>query len=498
MTGAFSQLRALAWLRWQMIRSPAVRLTLVFSVVFVIWLLQAIVRSAALLTAPALSASVELAPAAFLGFGVLAVIAPLTAGGGNEIVPSDQLVAYPVRPATYFLGGLLLAPINLVWVIQLLVLAAETAYLTLDGGGLTGGLTTTAFVICVTVVGQAIAWLVVGLRQTRNGRRAVAVTGAAVLIAVVVVVRLGAAVAALRASPTHLVVLAVEAGPSARWAVTMAVLAVGSAMGLLIGFIACAWALQRPGDAGVETAGRTVRRRAERRSALRELMAVDRASVWRASALRRGGLVLAFLPGIAAVGAAIPWSSLIVLPGLVAAGAGLLFGVNAYCLDGSGAVWLASLPHDPRLMAMAKLLILTETVGAGVVIALVTGSLRSPGSPTGTQLVAMGASSVACAALVIATCMSLSVRRPHRADLRGPRDAVAPPGALAAASARLALPAGLVGLMLEGASQPGVWWIPPLLATPVIVLSLLWLRRSLASYGDPLVRSRVVQRVASG
>ena len=62
------------------------------------------------LDAAALGTAVELAPAAFLGFGALALIAPLTAGGGNEVVPPDQLVAYPVRPATQFLGGLVLAP----------------------------------------------------------------------------------------------------------------------------------------------------------------------------------------------------------------------------------------------------------------------------------------------------------------------------------------------------------------------------------------------------
>jgi hypothetical protein len=318
------------------------------------------------------------------------------------------------------------------------------------------------------------------------------------VLSVILVIRLGAGVFVLRRSPTHLVVSAIEAGAGARWAITTAVLAASAVIGLAAGFRACSWALRRPTDASRTTADRHVRRRPQRRSQLAELIAVDRSSVWRASALRRGGLVLALLPSIVAVGGAIPWQTLVVLPGLVAAGAGLLFGINSFSLDGSGALWLASLPHDPSLAARAKLHVLAETVGAGGLIALLTGSLRSPGSPTTAQLTAMVASYFACGCLVIATCMALSVRRPHRADLRGPRDAVAPPGALAAASARLALPAGLLGLILEAASQSGVWWLPPLLAAPVVAASLMWLRRTLRSYADPVVRSGVVHRVATG
>jgi hypothetical protein len=94
--------------------------------------------------------------------------------------------------------------------------------------------------------------------------------------------------------------------------------------------------------------------------------------------------------------------------------------------------------------------------------------------------------------------MSLSVRRPHRADLNGPRDAVAPPGALALASVRLALPAGLIGVVLEGASQSDVWWVPLVVAAPMVGLAGLWLSRSFTGYRNPLVRSRIVQTVSAG
>jgi hypothetical protein len=497
-TGALSQLRALAFLRWQMVRSPGARFAIFLSPVLLVWLVQIVGTSAGSLTHPALVAALELAPASFLGFGVLAVIAPLTAGGGNEIVPSSQLVVFPVRPRTQFLGGLLLAPVNLVWVVQLLVLTAETSYLTLHGHQLAGAATTTAFVVCVTVVGQALAWVVVGLRQTRAGRRLVGSLSAALLVAAVVVIRGGFGDQVLAASPTHTVVRAIALGPGPVWGVTTAALVLGSALGGLLGARACAWALARPADGVVIGASAVVRRRPGRSSALAELVAINRASVWRASALRRGGLVLAVLPGLAAIGAAVPWQSLVILPGLVAAGSGLLFGVNAFCLDGSGAVWLASLPHDPMLVARAKTLVLAETVAIAIGVVLAAGSLRSPGAPTAAQLTGIASSSLACGALVVATCLALSVRRPHRADLSGPRDAVAPPGALAMASARLALPAGLVGVFLEAGSQTRLWWVPPLIGAPIVVLSLLWLARSLSRYADPMVRARIVQTVSAG
>ena len=497
MTGAVSQLRALAALRWQMVRAPGVRVGLCLSALLVLWLLRAAVGSATALTPPALAASLELAPAAFLGFGVLAVIAPLTAGGGSEMVPAAQLVAFPVRPRTQFLGGLLLAPINLVWVLQLLVLAAETSYLTLSGHRAASGLTTTAYVLCLTVLGQALAWTVVGLRQSRAGRGLVSGAAAVGVLSVVAVVRGGYGDRVLAGSPTHIVVRALEEGPGRLWLVTTGSLLLAAAVGLAVGARACGWALRRPAEVGA-TSATEVRRRAGRRAVLAELVAVDRASVWRAIALRRGGLVLALLPSLVALGAEVPWQSLVVLPGLVAAGAGLLFGVNAFCLDGSGALWLASLPHDPMLLARSKLIVLTETVAAATAIAAVTGSLRSPGVPTAAELSGILTAALAGGTLVVATCLSLSVRRPHRADLSGPRDAVAPPGALAAASARLAVPAGLIGLLLEGATTTGRWWLPPLIGLPVVAAALLWLRRSLLAYSRPSVRARIVSTVAAG
>ena len=498
MSPAVAQLVALLRLRWRMVRSGGVRLGLVLTVVLLGWLLELALTSGHAVDSPTLATALELAPSAYLGFGFLAVVAPLASGGGNELVPPDQLVALPVRTSTHFLGSLLLAPLNLVWVVQLLALAAFTALLTLDTSLPRGVATTAAYVACITVLGQALAWLIVGLRQTRTGRRTVGAGALLLALAAVVAVQTGRGGAVLAASPTHSVVQAVTAAHTARWAVTTGLLLLLAAVGLVLGSRACGWALHRPGDAG--SAGRRgpVRRRTPRRSLFAELVAVDRASVWRAPALRRGGLVLAVLPGLLAAASGVRWESLIVLPGLVAAGAGLLFGINVFCLDGSGAVWLASLPQAPRLAVYAKAVVLTETVLAAVTLAVVAGSLRSPGGPTAPELAGIVAAGLTCTAVVVAQCLSASVRHPHRADLSGPRDAVAPPGALAFASVRLAAPTALVGLVLAAAATSGTWWLPVLCAVPVLLVAGLSVGRTLRRYDQPATRWRLASAAAAG
>lgn len=498
MTSAIRQLAALLALRWLMLRHRGLQLGLLTTALFLGWLLHLVVTSGKALDAPMLATAVELAPSAYLGFGILALVAPLVAGGGNDVIPPDQLVSFPVHPSTQFLGGLALAPLNLVWALQLMGLAAMTAFLTVDTSLAGGALTTAAYVAALTVLGQAVAWLVAGLRQTRVGRVIVGAAAGFVLLTAVLVIRSGLGRAALAASPAHEVVQAVGGADTRRWATTTLVLLVIVTLGLLSGTKLCRWALSRAGDVGSARYSGPLRRRSARRGPLRELIAVDRASVWRAPAMRRGGLVLTLLPGLIAAGAAVPWESLIVLPGLVAAGAGLLFGVNVFCLDGSGALWLASLPSHPSLVARAKAVVIGETVLSAAVVAALAGSLRSPGQPTSAQFWGIVAAAVACSAVVVAQCLRSSVRRPHRAELRGPRDAVAPPGSLAYASVRLAVPTALIGMIIAAGAAVGVWWLPLALAMPFVLLAGLSLNRTLRRYDNPVARAHVVQVVAAG
>ncbi len=106
--------------------------------------------------------------------------------------------------------------------------------------------------------------------------------------------------------------------------------------------------------------------------------------------------------------------------------------------------------------------------------------------------------SLACSAVVVAQCLRTSVLHPSLADLMGPRDAVAPPGSLALASVRLAVPAALIGSAVAAAGATDVWWLPIAFGLPIALGAVLSLLQTLRRYDDPLVRSRVVQVVAAG
>lgn len=59
--------------------------------------------------------------------------------------------------------------------------------------------------------------------------------------------------------------------------------------------------------------------------------------------------------------------------------------------------------------------------------------------------------------------------RPHHALLNGVRDAVAPPGALAFASVRVATPTACVGVVIASAAATGAWWMPLGIGVPVVL-----------------------------
>jgi hypothetical protein len=305
----------------------------------------------------------------------------------------------------------------------------------------------------------------------------------------------------LDASPTTWVVTGAVAGATGvydRWALTVVLLLAALVAAFVAGRVACAWSLRQPGHVNGLRDARPVRRRGQAKNALREHLALDRAGVWRSQSLRRGLLVLGVLPGLVAAGARLEWPSLVLLPGLVAAGAGLLFGVNAFCLDGSGALWIASLPGDPRTVFRAKARVVAEVCGVAVVLAVAAGASRSGHWPNAAELTAVLCCAAVAIAHVVATCMHLSTTRPHRADLRGPRDTPAPPGVMAAYSLRLAISTTLLAILFSGAAELGSWRASILIAVPLLLISLRRLLVSGRLWHQPSVRAHVVSVVSSG
>jgi hypothetical protein len=500
MTGG--QLLELVRLRWRMVRSERVRLGLVLLAALIPGLLCAAVIAGQLVPRGRSFDVTVLAPTAFLGFAVLSLVAPLAAGGGNELFPPEQLTPYPIRPSTEFAASLLVAPLNLAWMTQALLLFGITSFVTGDRPGLGLALVTTlVYVALVTVAGQGVAWLVIGARQTAAGRRWVWAAAGAVAVATVVVVRADLGYAVLDHSPTTPVVDSALAGASqhlGRWLAGTTQLAGLLAIAYIGGARACAWALRRPGDGQRFRESRTHRRRRPAAGAGGALARADRASVWRSAPLRRGLLVLTLLPGLVAAGAGLEWESLAVVPALVTAGAGLLFGVNVFCLDGGGATWLASLPHPPRQAIAAKTLVLAETITGSGLIAAVAGSLRAEHPPTAADIAALLGCVVSCSAVVLATCVHVSLAHPRHALLRGGRDTPAPPAAMAVYSARLATVTTLIGLLFGGVAHAGSWSVAVVLAVAMTTLSGVSLARSVRSWDDPVKRAQVVAAVSSG
>jgi hypothetical protein len=357
-----------------------------------------------------------------------------------------------------------LAPLNLVWVAQLLGLAALTSCLTLDGSLQRGAATTAAYVLAVTVLGPGAR--LDGRRAAPDAGRDAArrAAGVLALVGVVVAVRTGTAAPCSSCRPGPSSTGSSPAATATCSAGAPSPRPAGDRRRRLVGgALACRWSLLRPGEPVSRRVARPVRRRTAGAAPLRELVAVDRASVWRAPALRRGAVVLAVLPGLLAAGAALPWSSLVVLPGLVAAGAALLFGVNAFSLDASGSLWLASLPSDPALLLRSKAVVLTETVlGRSWCVGRRLGPQprrADAGGAHGDRVVrpavhrgGRGAGAARLAAPAVPRGPARTARRRR------------PAGALALASLRLALPTTVVAVSLGTAAATGQWWLPPALA----------------------------------
>jgi hypothetical protein len=517
------QTRALLSLRWRMVRSPRLRVGLaVLGVLALAVLVFGVVGGAGAPLGEVSTSDVSatefldgalppdrtgevgaLLPAAMLAFVLLCVVAPIAAGGGYELLPESTLVAFPVRVSTLVRASLVLSPLNLAWFLQVAVLSTATAYAVRGPGG--PGLPLAvllAFLAACTTLGQALGWIVVGVRRGRRGRVLLWLALATTLAAGAWIVVSGRAGALLDAAPTVSVRSAQRSAADLQtggWLPFTAALLAAAGVGYLLAVRAASWALRRPSDLGVEGPGaRRMRRRPPVDDDLRALVRVDRASVWRSPPLRRGLLVLGLLPVTAALVASLPWSSIALLPPLVASGAALLFGVNAMALDGTGAVWVATLPHDQTLVLRAKARVLLDVVAGAVGIVVLGAAVRASGAPHLLDLVCAAGSAVSCTLLVVATCLHLSVTRPHRAELTGVRDTPAPPGAMAVYSARLAGVTTLVGLLFCVATY-GDNVLAPLLLTAVAVAWAAWSwHRTRTRWVREPVRAHVIAAVASG
>lgn len=439
----------------------------------------------------------SLLPSVMMGVLVLAAVSAAASGGGRELVPRDQAVAFPVSPTTDHLGALLMAPLNIAWLFQSWTLLGATAYVAGASPRLVlSQVVVVAWLVVATALAQVVGWAVEALRRGPHGVWRIRALATAVGLTGAYLVATDRMVPLLQRSPTLYVTVAalrVRTDVDQRFPLTLAaLLAVASAA------IACgAWLSgvvgRRPArdELRLETSVQEVREHPG--SDLAALMRTDRVGVWRSVPLRRGLVVLAVMPGLVAIAGDLQWGMLTILPGLVASGGALLFGVNSWCLDGSGALWRDSLPVDPRLAFLSRALVLLEVLLVATAGTVVMAALRA-GLPSGAEVAAVGSASVVVVLQVVSASLRWSVRRPFPVDLRSSRATPAPPLVMVAYSARLAVSTTFVGILFAALARlPWGWSV--LVALPLALLSTWRLSRTAGRWADPVTRCHVVATV---
>ena len=436
--------------------------------------------------------------AAFAGFLLLAVGAAMGSGGGRELLSRSEAAVHPISPVTEHLGALLLAPVNLAWMVQAWTLLAVTALVTPPGNLVGAQLVVLAWVLAATALGQAAGWAVEGVRRTARGVVVVRIGAGAVVVGLAALHLAGLLAPLARSLPTTWLA---DTSQTARWPLALGVLLLLMGTGLVLGARPAAWALGLPPreelrvQSGVHEArhGPEPRWGSADRALLRRL---DRGSVWRSVGMRRGLMVLGIGPGLVALVAGFEWGTVLLLPGLTASGAALLFGVNAWCLDGKGMIWRETLPvssadvFDVRALVVAECM--TAVSGVTVVLALLRNGL--PPLVTG---VAVASCWLVVLVQVLAIVMTWSVRSPYSVDLSSPRATPAPHAAMAGYAGRLSLVTTLTAMLFTGLAALPWAWAPAAVALPFLAWSSRRLLRARRRWLDGDERARVVLTVAA-
>jgi hypothetical protein len=488
---AVRDVRHLLWFRAATVRRPRVAATALVAMVGL---------TVVAAVAPAwLDVDRDLAPLLPAGLVALVVVSiggAVAGAGGRELLARDPAAIHPISPMTDHLGALLLAPLNAGWLIQTWALLGLGASIAGPSHVLGAQAVTLAWILAATALGQAVAWAVECVRRGPRGLAVVrgGVTGLVALLALAGVLPDGRRL--LVGGPAGAVADVVTAPDIGSVALTATLLGVVTvALVPLGGRFAQAASRRVPRDEGrLET--RTHQARPDPRSDLAVLRRIDRASVWRSVPLRRGTWLLAIAPGAVALAGGLDWSGLVLLPGLVASGCVLLFGVNLWCLDGRGMLWREALPVAPRTVLVARAWVLTEVLlGAGLVTVLL-GAVRA-GRPTPAELAGVVLALVVVVGQAVSAGLRWSAARPHAVDLRSARATPAPPLVMVGYSLRLALATTCTSLLLAALAAGGRTDLLLLATGAFLVVSGLRVGRAGRRWEDPVRRAEVVAVVAA-
>ncbi|MET1000013.1 MAG: hypothetical protein ABWX73_14965 [Marmoricola sp.] len=441
-----------------------------------------------------------LLPSLCLGFLVLAVFTTVASAGGREIVPREQAVAFPVSPTADHFGALLMAPLNIAWIVQVWTLLAITSYTLGPMHLFLYELPVLLWALTATALAQVLGWIAEGVRRGPHGIAIFRVVTLLLAVGAGALVVTDTFATMADNSPTIRILLTVLDGQSGRWVLWgtgVATIVVIGLVAVVVGVIPARWALNRPMREELRLESGRHQARSNASSDFMMMLRIDRGAVWRSVPLRRGLLVLALMPGGVALAGDLEWQMLTILPGLVASGCALLFGVNTWCLDGRGALWRDSLPVSPRSVFLVRAVVLLEVLLCSAALTLVLAALRA-GQPTAAEVTALLCSTLVVSLQVVAASMRWSIARPFSVDMRSARATPAPPVVMAGYSARLALATTMTGLIFSGFAQVDDVRYALLVAAIFVLWSAWRLERAAQRWDDPVTRSRVISVVSGG
>lgn len=415
----------------------------------------------------------------FPGFLLIILLSAVAAGGGREVVARDQAVAFPITPATDHFGALVMAPLNMAWIAQAWMLMAASAYITGPQGLVAGQVLILLWILMSTAAAQLLGWSLEWVRRGPGGRAILIALAVGSAITIGILQWLGVLGDLLAVLPTAGLAEAVYGardGLTLQWFAWVAGLIIATLVITVVGVLPAGAVARRPAREEDRVDSRRHPARDDCDSVFAALLRVDRAGVARSVPLRRGMVMLTLMPGLGSLAAGSDWEVLGLIPGLVASGAVLLFGVNAWALDGRGLLWRETLPVPPALVFDVRTRLLAETLGIASLITLLVGAARS-GMPSVSQVAAAVAALVVVVAQVTASAMNWSVRNPFSTDLRSARATPAPPMVMVGYSARLALVTTLTGMLFGAFGAALSWWQILVAALPFLAWSSIkWLR----------------------
>ncbi|CAN5456211.1 hypothetical protein BH09ACT12_BH09ACT12_12640 [soil metagenome] len=434
-------------------------------------------------------------PTALAGFVLLAAIASAASGGGRELIARDPASIHPISPTTDHLGALLLAPLNIAWLIQAWALMGATSFAVGSDRVFPAEVIVVLWLAAGTAFAQVLAWILEGVRRVPHGIGGVRLLNVVVLGTALGLQLTDRMITVFDQIPTRWFVIAMVDPAWSHWWAAVAVTLAAFVGFVVLGAVPAHIAAHRVPRDELRVESGQYAARSRPRSDLAAMVRTDRSSVWRAVPMRRGVVVLALGPGIVAVLGDLQWSSMTVLPGLVASGGALLYGVNAWCLDSRGALWRESLPVDPRTVFDARAFVLAEFLLAASLLTVAVAAIRA-GMPSLPEVSALVATLVVVTVQVVGASMRWSYKRPYAVDLRSSRATPAPPSMMVAYSARLALSTTVTGLFFSALSQSDDWSFSVLFAVMMLAWSGLRLLRVRRLWTDPFQRARVITAVA--